>query len=147
MLGNNYRMTDISASMGLIQLKKLNSCLKKKNEVAKIYNKHLTNNKNIKIPYIPNYVTRHSWYNYSIKVPSQKRDKLINFLSKKGIETRLSFPPVHIQPYYKKKFITKTKDLINGHNVFKKFLDIPIWPYLSKKKQLYVTKMIIKFLS
>ena len=71
---------------------------------------------------------------------------MINFLNKKGIETRLSFPPVHIQPYYKKKFLSETKDLINGHNVFKKFLDIPIWPYLNKK-QLYVIKMIIKFLS
>ena len=145
MLGNNYRMTDISASMGLIQLKKLNSCLKK-NDVAKIYDKYFRNIKQVQIPFIPSYVTRHSWYNYSIKVPSQKRNNLINFLNKKGIETRLSFPPVHIQPYYKKKFLSETKDLINGHNVFKKFLDIPIWPYLNKK-QLYVIKMIIKFLS
>ena len=134
MLGNNYRMTDISAAMGIIQLKKLNLCLKKKNDVAKIYDKYFKNIEQVEMPYIPNYVTRHSWYNYSIKVPIQKRNKLINFLNKKGIETRLSFPPVHIQPYYKKKFSSKTKDLIKSHNVFKKFLDIPIWPNLNKKK-------------
>ena len=97
------------------------------------------------MPYIPNYVTRHSWYNYSIKVPIQKRNKLINFLNKKGIETRLSFPPVHIQPYYKKKFQKEKNKLINSYKTFNEFLDIPIWPNLSLAKQKFVANRIINY--
>ena len=41
---------------------------------------------------------------YSIKVKKEIRDKLVKYLAKKEIETRLSFPPVHIQPFYKNKY-------------------------------------------
>ena len=55
----------------------------------------------MKIPELPEYVTQHGWYNYTIRVDPKIRDKLIKHLSKNGIETRVSFPPVHIQPYTK----------------------------------------------
>ena len=102
-LGNNYRMTDVSASIGLIQLSKLKLSLKKKEKIAKNYNFFFKKNLNIQTPFIPNYVTQHSWYNYSIKVQAKYRNDLIEYLSKQGIETRLSFPPVHIQPYWQEK--------------------------------------------
>ncbi len=145
LLGNNFRMTDVSASIGIIQLKKLNSCLCKKQKIAQNYNKYFKNISKIKVPYIPEYVSQHSWYNYSIRVPSKYRNKLIKYLSKNGIETRLSFPPVHIQPYYKKQFIRDRKFLNKSLKTFNEFLDIPIWPELSLRKQKIVSNSIINF--
>tara|TARA_Y100000591_G_scaffold332660_1_gene370922 strand:- start:1534 stop:2679 length:1146 start_codon:yes stop_codon:yes gene_type:complete len=146
-LGNNYRMTDVSASIGLIQLSKLKLCLKKKEKIAKNYNLFFKKNKNIQSPFIPSYVTQHSWYNYSIKVPAKNRNNLIKYLSKRGIETRLSFPPVHIQPYYKTKFKKEKNKLINSYKTFNEFLDIPIWPDLSLAKQKFVANRIINYFS
>ena len=42
-LGHNYRMSDINASLGISQLKKINKFIKKRNEIAKIYNYNLNN--------------------------------------------------------------------------------------------------------
>lgn len=144
-LGNNYRMTDVSASIGLIQLSKLKMCLKKKEKIANNYNILFKKNLKIQTPFIPSYVTQHSWYNYSIKVPSKYRNNLIKYLSEQGIETRLSFPPVHIQPYYRKKFQKEKNILINSYRTFNEFLDIPIWTDLSLAKQRYVANKIINF--
>ncbi len=145
LLGNNFRMTDVSASIGLIQLKKLNSCLYKKQKIAQNYNKYFKQVSKIKVPFVPDYVSQHSWYNYSIRVSSKYRNKLMKYLSKLGIETRLSFPPVHIQPYYKKKFSRDRKHLNKSLKTFNEFLDIPIWPEMSLAKQKIVADYIIKF--
>ncbi len=145
MLGNNYRMTDISASIGIEQLKKIKKNVIRKNIIAKIYNKSFKNNPYIQIPTLPNYVSQHSWYNYCIKVPKNKRDKLVKYLKKNNIETRVSFPPVHIQPYYKKKFEYKCNDYPNSYNAYKKMIDIPIWPGLTTFQAKHISKKILEF--
>lgn len=144
-LGNNFRMTDISASIGIVQLSKIKSCIRKKNKIANKYDKGLKDTKLIKTPFIPKYVSNHSWYNYCIKVPKNKRNKLMKYLNEKSIETRLSFPPIHIQPFYKKEFKKQKKFLKKSLEAFEQFIDIPIWPDLSKIKQDYVIKSINEF--
>ena len=139
-------MTDVSASIGIVQLKKLKTCLLKKQKIAQNYNKFFKDSSKIKTPYLPDYVSQHSWYNYSIRVSSKYRNKLIKHLSDKNIETRLSFPPVHIQPYYKKQFNKERKNLRKSLKTFNEFLDIPIWPDMSFAKQKTVANAIINYL-
>jgi dTDP-4-amino-4,6-dideoxygalactose transaminase len=145
-LGNNYRMTDINASIGIEQLKKLKKTIVEKERVSKKYNKIFMNVKEVKTPYIPSYVSQHSWYNYTIKVPSNIRDSLVKFLYKKNVETRLSFPPVHIQPYYKKKYKYKNNSFKKSFKTYSEFIDLPIWANLSQKQILYIGNIIINFL-
>lgn len=145
LLGNNYRMTDVSASIGIVQLSKLKSCIKKKEKIAKNYNFFFKQNSNIQTPFVPSYVTQHSWYNYTIKVSAKYRNNLVKYLFQEGIETRLSFPPVHIQPYYKKRFKKEKNTLINSYKTYNEFLDIPIWPNLSFNKQKFIANRIIKY--
>jgi perosamine synthetase len=144
-LGNNYRMTDVSASIGIVQLSKIRSCIKKKEKIAKNYNYFFEKNSEIRTPFIPDYVSQHSWYNYTIQVPRKKRNKLINFLNKKKIETRLSFPPIHLQPFYKKKFKKEKNNLLNANRSFNEFLDLPIWPDLSIKSQKFIASTVLEF--
>ena len=144
-LGNNYRMTDISAAIGIVQLKKLKNCLKLKEQVAKTYNKNFLNFEEIQTPFIPTYVNQHSWYCYTIKVKKKHRNKLIKYLKKNNIETRLSFPPVHIQPYYKNRIKFKKSELKNSLKTYNEFLDIPIWPNMKISTQKKVIKTILNF--
>ena len=70
---------------------------------------------------------------------------LIDFLNKHKIDTRLSFPPVHIQPYYVKKFKFKRNQFLNAINSYDSFIDIPIWYGMKKKTQNYIIKKINEF--
>ena len=126
-LGYNYRMTDIQAALGISQLNRIDTIINEKNKLADYYSSAFDSFNWIKKPYVPNYVSNHSWYNYSITVDSSIRNNLIEHLGKNKIETRLSFPPIHIQPYYTNRYGYKTKYLENAYKSFETFIDLPIW--------------------
>jgi dTDP-4-amino-4,6-dideoxygalactose transaminase len=146
-LGNNYRMSDVLAAIGVEQLKWLNTILSKKQKVAQYYHKALAQVDGVTIPYLPDYVTLHSWYNYSIKVAASQRDVLVDFLKDRKIETRLSFPPVHIQPYYQKRFGFKPEDYPDAYQAYSEFIDLPIWADLETSQQDRVIHEIHEFVN
>ena len=117
-LGNNYRLTDIQAAFGIEQLRRIDWLLSEKQKLADRYTKAFSNTEDIDPPFVPDFVRRHSWYMYSIKVDANKRDGLIEQLHTKNIDTRLSFPPIHIQPYYKKRFGYSPRDFPIAYNTF-----------------------------
>lgn len=141
-LGNNFRPTDYAAAIGRVQLKKLNKVLLKKDLIAQRYNRNFKDIEKIQIPYIPNYVSKHSWYNYCLKVKSPKiKVKLKKFLEKNRIDFRESFPPIHKQPLYKKLKISNSK-LENCEKTFDCFIDLPIWSNLNDKQVSYIIDKI-----
>tara|TARA_Y100001968_G_C19451174_1_gene768711 strand:+ start:3583 stop:4698 length:1116 start_codon:yes stop_codon:yes gene_type:complete len=147
-LGFNYRMTELQAAIGIVQLESLESRMLAKEKIVNTYNDYFSLCENIRIPFVPNYVTRHSWYMYTIEVDEKiNRDQIVYELDKAGIETRLSFPPVHIQPYYIKKFGYKKNDYPTSLKAWEKLINLPISPNLSKVDQEYVmekTSSIVK---
>ncbi len=146
-VGNNYRPTDYAAAIGKVQLKKIESVLIEKNKIAKIYNKAFKNINLVETPYLPNYVTRHTWYMYCLTFSDKiNRDKIKDLINKKGIDTRLSFPPIHLQPVYKKKFGYKKGDFPVSEKVFNQFLDIPCWKGMGLKNINYIINVIKKLL-
>jgi len=144
-LGNNYRMPDILASIGIVQLKKIDNILNEKVQIANYYNKKLSNEKII-VPFVPDYVDRPSWYMYSITIDQLKRNDLIAHLNDKEIETRLSFPPIHIQPYYKNKLKFLENDYPNSYDAYNTFLDIPIWAGMTEEIKNDVCDTILSYL-
>lgn len=146
-LGNNFRMTDILAAVGIEQLKKIDFILDEKVKIADLYKKKFEEIESVETPFVPDYVDRPSWYMYGIKVNELKRDELLKYLEKKNIECRLSFPPVHIQPYFKNKYNFSTNDYPIAYKSFISFLDIPIWAGIEEEKLNYIVKEINTFLS
>lgn len=142
-IGNNYRMTDISASIGIEQLKKIKKIINNKNKIANFYNNNFANRNEIMLPSIPQYVSQHSWYNYSILVSPKIRDKLINFLKKNKIETRVSFPTISSQPIYKKLKYRRKES--NSIKLSKSLIDLPIWTMLSLNDVKIVIRSILVF--
>ena len=142
-LGYNYRMTNIQAAVGIEQLKRLHFILNEKEKIAGKYNNMLKNCKNIRTPYVPEYVTKHAWYMYTISIDNLDRDDIVRKLGEVGIETRLSFPPIHIQPFYREKFGYKEDSLPVSFMAWKRLMNIPIWVGLNEKQD-YVIRKIIK---
>ena len=146
-LGNNYRMTDVLAAIGIEQLKRIDKILNEKVSIAKIYSDAFNKLDGIEPPFIPSYADRPSWYMYSIKVSEQIRDSLIDHLTLNKIDSRLSFPPIHIQPYYVKKYNYKSNDFPKAWKSFSTFLDIPIWAGMGNENQKFVIDQISSFIN
>ena len=147
MFGNNYRMTDIQAALGIEQFKRLDGLLEKKAAIAKRYSEAFEGSGTVVPPYLPDYVARHSWYMYSITVDYDKRDPLLAHMKERNIDSRLSFPPVHIQPYYARRFGYKPGDYPFAMQAFDSFVDIPIWAEMEQTVQDYVINQITLFLT
>ena len=142
-LGYNYRMTDIAAVIGLEQLKKVKKNISAKQKLAEKYDKAFKNFSYLKTPFIPSYVTQHAWYSYTISLKDKSlRNILREKLMKKGIETRLSFPPLHGQPFMINHLGKRNKFLPISQNAWEKLINIPLWRNLSNTEQSYVIKNI-----
>ncbi len=140
-LGNNFRLTNIQSAIGYIQIDRLNKILNEKNKYANLYKKLINTNK-VEFQKIPSYVSQHSFYNFTIFMKYQDKIKLKKHLTHNNIETRESFPPVHIQPYYKKLYNYKKNDFKNSIDSYNSFLDIPIWFGMGSKKVKYISNVI-----
>ncbi|MGM0520196.1 MAG: DegT/DnrJ/EryC1/StrS family aminotransferase, partial [Campylobacterota bacterium] len=128
MLGHNYRMTDVTAAIAIEQLKRVEWIMEEKNALAKAYNSLFAGHKLLRTPYVPEYVSRHSWYMYSLIVDEKvDRDCMIKIMKEKGVDSRLSFPLIPYQPIYKELYGYKKGDFPKSEKIFKTFLDIPNW--------------------
>ena len=140
-------MTDILAALGVEQLKRIDTILEKKVSIASFYSEEIGKIDGIRTPYVPSYVGRPSWYNYSINLSPARRDKLLKYFEKNQIETRLSFPPIHIQPFYSKKFGLKANEFKEAIRCFQTFVDIPIWAEMKQADQSRIVSLLKKFMS
>ncbi len=144
LLGTNARMTDIQASVGLAQLKKLKNFVKKRNYVARCYNNLFADCEKITLPKTKPYCTN-SYFFYPILI--NNRDYIAKKLKKKyGIDTRVAYKyPIYKQKVYvenKKSFIKKNCPV--AEKVSKKILNLPIYPSLKKKEISYIFNSIMK---
>jgi perosamine synthetase len=108
MLGLNYRMTDVEAAIGRVQLRRLDEMLERRQKNAAILTAGLESLSGIRPQKItPD--TEHAWHQYCIVVEPEKcgltRDQLAEFLKKKGIATGVHYPRgLHQQPIFEASY-------------------------------------------
>jgi len=145
LLGLNYRMTDVAASIGLSQIKKLKKFVKSRNLIAKKYEK-LLDKEYLILPKIKKNV-QSSFHLYVVKVKNKylsTHKKLFNYLRKKRVNVNLHYIPVHLHPYYRKMGF-KTGDFLNSEKHAKSAISIPIYPKLTDKNLVKISNLINKF--
>ena len=71
---------------------------------------------------------------YSIQVDETARDSVVRHLKDHGIDTRLSFPPIHSQQYYRERFGYRNEDLPASWRTWRRLINLPIWPGLSDEQ-------------
>jgi perosamine synthetase len=101
-LGFNYRMTDIQASIGLVQLRRLPELLKTRIEKAHRYDRELPGIKGLEIPYVPPYAL-HTYQSYCLRLTQDcrlDREVLMTNLLQRGIATRRGVMASHLEMTY-----------------------------------------------
>ena len=141
-IGRNSRLDNIQAGILDIKLKKLDDWLKHRNNLANIYYKFLKNIKDIEFikKEKDNY---HSYHLFVIKV--KKRDRLVQYLQNKNIETFIHYPsPLPVLKVFKKKHLNYCKKM-NALKFNKKILSLPMGEHLNRKDISFICKKIIYF--
>lgn len=145
-LGFNYRMTDLSAALGINQLKKINKIIKKRNNLAIYYNKSLKDLP-LKLPAISQ-KSLSTYHLYTIQIRNKNYKKiqlkLYNYLKKHGIITNVHYLPIHLHPYYRKLGFKKNQFPISEKHADSS-LSLPIYPDLSIKKAQYIVQLLKNF--
>jgi len=145
-LGYNYRMPEISAALGVSQFSRIDEILKKRQAAAEYYKRKLSGIPGIKLPKtVPG--NTHSWFVFPIRVSENIRDKLIESLKDKGIQTKAYFyPPIHLQPFYRKMFGFKEGDFPIAEKLSKTTLILPFYTDITEKEITEVASILKKLM-
>lgn len=140
-LGSNCRLDAFQAMVLRIKLKHLESWISIRRDHAAHYDKILESLESVQKPYcIPE--ARHTYHQYTIRIPNGKRDGLQKFLSEKGIGTSIYYPqPVHFQPAL--DFLKYKKgDFPEAERACDEVLSLPIFPELQENEREVILEAI-----
>jgi len=138
-LGYNYRMDEMSAALGVVQLSRIEELLAKRARIAGLYNKQISEIKGLNIPYIAPTTTRMSWFVYVIRCGEQiSRNLLMSYLAEHGIDSRPYFTAIHLQPFYQQTYGYKRGDLPHAEHASDTYLALPFSSIMTETEVDYV---------
>jgi perosamine synthetase len=121
-LGYNYKMSDITAAVGVAQLRKLDKIIERKRELARYWDEKLQEVEFVEAPYV-NENVKHIYQSYVALVDKRiNRNKLIETLMKKGVQTQIGTYASHIQPVY-----NSNQKCPNSLDIFNRSLALPMY--------------------
>lgn len=130
-LGYNFRMNNLGAAIGLVQLRRLNQTNQKRRKNAAFYTNQLSGIPWIVTPFEPASAT-HVYHQYTLRV-LQGRDSLRAYLKDKGIGTEVYYPlPLHQQPFLKS--ILGEQSFPVSENLSREVLSLPVYPLLQQEE-------------
>ncbi len=132
-LGYNYRLTDIQASIGIEQLKKSDKWILRRKNLVGRYDSFFSDLKSVDHQKHPKNDQNNSYHLYIIQC--KKRLELYDYLRENNIFTQVHYIPIHLQPYYQKRFGFKKGDFPIAENYYKYALSLPLFPGLQKRNQ------------
>ena len=104
-LGYNYRMDEMSAALGTVQMSRIEELIRNRQQVADWYREELADIDAIELPHTAASTTRDSWFVYVIRLKeAERRSEVSAKLTALGIPVRPYFSPIHLQPYMQERF-------------------------------------------
>lgn len=138
--GFNFRMTEMQAAIGLVQLRKLDKYVQHRRDIAQLYRDEIGDL--VEYQFEPK-DRKSSYYLFTILVEPKIRDGLRIYLQKKGIETRL-WRPIHKQPAY--QHLNVNRRFISANYLYRWHLHLPIHNRMTDAEALLVSKTIKKYI-
>ena len=143
-IGYNWRMSSMTAALGLSQFDKLDRIIQLRRRHARFYVSKLKKIKEIKLLDEPK-DHLHVYQLFTIQLKNNLiRHKLQKFLASKGIMTKVFFEPIHLSKFYKKSGFGK-KSLSNTEKISRTVLSLPIFPGLKSEEITHICDSIKEF--
>lgn len=153
-LGYKYNFTDLQAALGLQQLKQLDAFNERREALAERYFNALKDVPGIRFPeYYARYFDQlrgtgeyNCWHLFVMMIdPDQLtigRNEFIELLKAENVGTSVHFIPLHLQPYYFKKYGYQPDDFPKSMDVYERIISIPLYPRMSDEQLVYIVDTI-----
>jgi len=145
-LGYNYRMTEIAAAIGKVQIKKIDQFNRRRIENAN-HLTHLIRDLAALKPQVPIPNSKHVYYQYTVTLDEEEaglaREELQRSLAEAGIETDVHWPdPIHLQPWYRERYVYRPGMFPHAEELARTVLSIPIHPAVTREQIEYISKTL-----
>jgi perosamine synthetase len=146
-MGYNYRLSELHAALGLSQFKRIETLLKKREAVAHFYNDRLKGIDGIRPPWISPKVNKMSWFVYTVTFEAGiDRDKVMDLLGERGIDSKPYFTPIHLQSYMRKLFGFKKGDFPVTESIAQSTLSLPFYSNMQHEEVEAVCDALIEII-
>jgi perosamine synthetase len=144
-LGYNFRLDEMSAALGVAQMRRLDEIIEKRQRVAQMYITRLAGNDHIILPNIEENV-RMSWFVFVVRLNTtytrEDRDRLIAGLRRHDVGASDYFPCIHLQPFYREQFGFKPGDFPIAESVSNRTIALPFYNDLTERDVDFVARTL-----
>lgn len=134
-LGFNYRLSDVAAAIGVVQLEKLDAMLAARERAAAWYNERITALEGVTAPCPDAGGDRRGWFVYVVQLPpGSERDEVLRTLAAAGVASKPYLPTIHLQPYYRERFGYAPGDFPVAEDIAARSLALPFFPSITEQE-------------
>ncbi len=135
-LGFNYRLNDIQCALALSQLKKLDSWIERRQQLAKLYDARLAGHR-FASPLARREINEHAFHLYVIRWQHERcgigRDAALSWLQSQGIGVNVHYLPVYLHPFYQKRLKMTARLCPVAEQAYGEILSLPIFPAMTEQ--------------
>jgi len=149
-LGYNYRLSEINAAVGEVQMRRLDELLARRRRAAALYDEALGGIEEIHTPPMHDRATA-SWFVYVIRLADRfsaaDRDAVMAYLKARGVGCNPYFVPIHLQPYIRTMLGTKEGDFPVTERIAARTIALPFFSGLAERQVQAVRKALVSALA
>ncbi len=149
-LGHNFRITDFQCALGLSQMNKLDQFIQRRREIAARYNEAFAEMAEIVTP-VEKENIKAVYHIYVIQLQLERlkagRKEIFEALKAENVGVNVHYIPVHLHPYYQRKFGYKKGDYPKAEDYYERAITLPIFPKMSDEDVGYVIQAVKKVIA
>ena len=135
-LGYNYRLTEAQAALGISQMDRIETGIRRRIQGASYYSKKLKSTQNIVLPYQAQ-DRSHIFHLYTIRIQEERdganRDAVFVQLRDAGVQSSVHYTPLHLMSFYKQFIKKKSPRFPVAEKIYREILSLPLYPTLTRK--------------
>jgi len=128
--GFKYNLTDIAASLGLHQLKRIDGFQVRREQIAKRFDEALADLPLVLPPRPTEAGDLHAWHLYVVRLSDEAtitRDQLIDSLFADGIGVSVHYIPLHLHPYWKERYDVRAEQFPHSQKAYERMVSLPLY--------------------
>jgi dTDP-4-amino-4,6-dideoxygalactose transaminase len=148
--GFKYNLTDLASAIAIHQLRKLESFVEKRTQLATLYNRLFADVEELETP-AEETNGRHSWHLYVLRLNLDKldigRDEFIDELRQTGVGVSVHFIPIPLHPFYQQWANETNQQCPRALEMYQRIISLPLHPGLSEEDVTLIAERVKKVVS